>query len=665
MKRTSKRVGWLAVASLALACGVVAARGVSPYLPLGLDPQVEWQIERVLILADKPVMRRPIAVATVYDALPKAARIDPALCERVRRFIENYMHDSGVAFASYEAAAAGGPGGKMVMPNSHGAPVNSNYGVAVQGYVQPSDYLLLSAGVVADANRTTPTGSMLSMGWDWAQLDVGYRDHWWSPMSDSAALISTEAPTMPSVTLSNYRPLTSLGLQYEVFLARMSYTNQIQLIDGSLTAGYPKFGGVQLSVEPISGWSLAAQRIMVWGGGEAGGQSANTILNAFFNPAGAQNTSSSKTQADAIGKQEGGISSQFIFPGKLPFTVYFEYTGNDTVDGNNFLLGKPNLAGGIHFPHVGPLDIVFETQEWQATWYVHEHTNVQTGYGDGITNYYLSTGNWFGDQRVNGDAIGGRSSMLRAGWEPSFGGQLALQYRVLANDSYYGAIPYHHMNMGSLTYAYPWRGFAVGAEFDLGQDVFGGHFTRFEGFLRYGEALRAASSTADAFDSEREEGTELFVEAGGTANNVKLNVTAPTCCTTTGTTVGAHAGVGAWRQATEHQDLGVEVEGDDIRGLSLFSIRLLDWRYRFNGPVAFNAFLGASRYALATPAIGVYLGAGLQWRDIVPKWDLGLEYRYADKVSRLRVLPSDPQGGFRPDSFYDITMLTLSLTRKF
>ncbi len=30
--------------------------------------------------------------------------------------------------------------------------------------------------------------------------------------------MSTEAPTMPSVTLSNYEPLTRLGFQYEFFL---------------------------------------------------------------------------------------------------------------------------------------------------------------------------------------------------------------------------------------------------------------------------------------------------------------------------------------------------------------------------------------------------------------------------------------------------------------
>ncbi len=207
-----KRIGLGVMLLLAGSPGEAGARGVTPYLPLNLDPQIERQVERVLILADKPVMRRPIPAAVVLDALPKACEADAALCERVRRFLANYMHVSGVAFASYEVAAASGSGDKTVMPNQHGAGADSHYRAAAAGYLQPSDYLLLGVGGVADEGRSTATGSVLSAGFDFAQLDLGYRDHWWSPMTDSAMLISTEAPTMPSITLSNYRPLTRLGL---------------------------------------------------------------------------------------------------------------------------------------------------------------------------------------------------------------------------------------------------------------------------------------------------------------------------------------------------------------------------------------------------------------------------------------------------------------------
>ena len=44
-------------------------RAVSAYLPLNLEPEMERQIERVLILADEPILKRPFAVALVELAL--------------------------------------------------------------------------------------------------------------------------------------------------------------------------------------------------------------------------------------------------------------------------------------------------------------------------------------------------------------------------------------------------------------------------------------------------------------------------------------------------------------------------------------------------------------------------------------------------------------------
>src|SRR6266478_6502214 len=94
------------------------ARGVTPYLPLNLDPEVERQVERVLILGDKPVMTRPIPAALVIDALPKACEADAVLCEHVKKFLNNYMHASGVEFASIEGSVSSGS--NPVRPNEHG-----------------------------------------------------------------------------------------------------------------------------------------------------------------------------------------------------------------------------------------------------------------------------------------------------------------------------------------------------------------------------------------------------------------------------------------------------------------------------------------------------------------------------------------------------------------
>ena len=669
------RAGLLAGVLVTVAAGEVFARGVTPYLPLNLDPEVERQVERVLILGDKPVLTRPIPAALVLEALPKACKADAVLCENVRKYLKQYMHGFDLEFASAEAAYP--HGSNPVMPNQHGRSEQNHYQVAGAAYWQPSDFALLNVGGVAYEGRVTPTGSVLSLGFDRAQLDVGWRDHWWSPMTDSSMLMSTEAPTMPSITLSNYEPLTRLGLHYEIFLARMSFSNKIELpVTGQLTAGHPKVGGLHIAFEPTPGWSISANRILIFGGGAAGGQSPGNILQAFFNPSKAQ-SSGFGTGTNVVGKQEASVTSRFIFPGPVPFAVYFEYAGNDTDAAKNYLFGKPDLSMGIHFPHVGPFDVTVENSYWAPSWYVHSFSNVQTGYGDGITNDGDSFGHWFGDQRVFGDSIGGRSYMFRVGWEPSLGGLLELQLRALANDNY-GAIagdiaagfslgvPYHHEYMGSLSYSYPWRDYVVGGEIDAGRDVFGHSYTRLAAFMRFGDALRRAADGAadDALGVKRPDGAELFVDAG--ANATRDNIDLNGLIRYNKNTVGPHLGFGARREVSRHQDLGFRIEADEIDHRAFYNVRLLDYRWRFiNSPLALNLFGGAARYNLTTPAYGFTLGGGVQWRNLFPGWDLGVDYLYGADVARYRLLPNDLQTGTHPDSFYNISRVALYLSRKF
>ncbi|MHB1814726.1 MAG: hypothetical protein ACYCUE_07850, partial [Steroidobacteraceae bacterium] len=50
----------LSLLGVMLLYGSALASGVSPYLPLNLDPAVQNAIDRVLILGDQPVLVRPI-----------------------------------------------------------------------------------------------------------------------------------------------------------------------------------------------------------------------------------------------------------------------------------------------------------------------------------------------------------------------------------------------------------------------------------------------------------------------------------------------------------------------------------------------------------------------------------------------------------------------------
>jgi hypothetical protein len=658
MKKTVLAVPWLLLMFQAGAF----ARGVSPYLPLNLEPEMEAAVERVLILGDQPVMSRPIAAATVLAALPKACTIDQALCERVQRYLARFTPVSNLTHLSVEGAVTNGS--DVSLPNRYGMGSRSQWAASGDVYLQPSDYLLFSAGIAAYHGTTDYTGSMISVGFDWTQLDVGFRPHWFSPMSDSSLLMSTQAPTMPSVTLSNYRPLTRLGLRYEFFDARMSNSDHIVTQDAngnySFTSGHPLLAGFHIAMEPVSGWSLGANRLMQYGG-DGRPSSFKDLFKAFFNPAGYDNTNPNLSFNQQFGNEEASVTSSVLFPGKIPFAVYAEYAGEDTSRGRSYLLGNSALSVGIHFPRLwNRFDFTYEVSEWQNVWYVH------SVYGDGMTNYGHVVGHWFGDQRVYNDGVGGQSHMLRLAWDATFGGLVELRYRTLQNQVY-GVIPYHRFQDLTLGYSRPVQGVIVGGQIEGGRDVFGASFSRVAGFVRYNDLREAVATSlggAGEGSGESERKGEIFVDAGLNSYRVRTDLTDEDHRTTSPRKSSGHFALGARRNVTEHVDLGTRLELDDIEGHSLLGVRLLDYRYRTSGPLAFDIFLGAARYALATPAYGFYYGAGAQWRNVLPGWDLGVDFRYNDSVARDHLLPSDPQS-VRPDSFYDIWGGTVSVSYHF
>lgn len=629
------------------------ARGVSPYLPLNIDPYIERQIERVLILAEKPVLTRPIAAATVLDALPEACRVNPTLCEEVRRYLARYMRNWSLTDATLEASASGGA--LTTLPNRYGLTTESDWAASVRGFFQPYDHMLISAGAVAYEGEVVPQGSVISLGWDRAQLDIGYRAHWFSPFTDSSMLVSTQAPTMPSITLSNYTPLTRFGLRYEAFVSEMSRSDQI-VFGGAFVSGNPRLAGVHVSMEPASGWALGFNRLMQYGGGPRP-SSFGDLLRAFFRPYDYDNTNPNLTSDEQFGNQLASITSSFIVPGRVPFSIYLEYAGEDTLDGNNFLLGNMALSAGIHFPQLWRrFDLTYEASEWVNGWYVNGV------YGDGLTNKGHVIGHWGGDMRRFNDGVGAQSHAVRVGWRAPFGGLFELRLSTLANEDYSG-VPYERAYDGTLRYSRPMGLFEVGAEVFAGRDVFGEDFSRVGAFFRYTGDRRAIIPSYDAdLVGAIDDTAELFFEAGASSSRVRIDLDVENVFHKSN--ASPHLAFGARRAVSDRSDLGVRAELDEIDNHTLLSIRAVDYRYRFANPLALNVFVGAARYDLATPAYGIFYGAGLQWRDIRPGWDVGVDGRYYRRIARDHLLPDDPQTE-RPDSFYDITTVSLVVTKRF
>lgn len=468
-----RRCVFASVFTLAMLATTAHARGVSPYLPLNLSPEIERKIERVLMLAEQPALTRPIPAAVVLDALPRACERDAELCAEVRRYLTSLTRTAGISYASLSAGVASGA--DTPLPNRHGMSSQSDYEAAAALYWQPGDRFLVTAGALAYEGDTTPTGTVVSFGSEYFQVDVGYRDRWWSPFEDGAMLMSTQAATLPSITVSNYTPVTRAKLRYEAFIAETSESANIAFGTGT-TAGKPRLAGLHLSIEPLSGWSLGVSRVMQYGGGDRD-DSLGELFDAFFNPSDHDNAAAGSTEE--FGNQVASFTSQFVLGDPLPVAVYFEYAGEDTSTLSNVRLGNTALSAGIAFPKLGErFSAAFEITEWQNAWYVHHI------YRDGFANDGHVLGHWGGDWRRLGDGVGARSAFARLSWQSPRGAAFETSYRQLENDDYTGG-NYETARQVDARYSRPLDQWYVGGELTLGRDVFGESYSRLGAFVRF------------------------------------------------------------------------------------------------------------------------------------------------------------------------------------
>jgi hypothetical protein len=645
-----------------------ATAGVSAYLPLSLAPEVEARIEQFLALAGVPVMTRPIRVATVEDALSRACATNRSLCRRVRRDLAPYHSPIAVTGAGVEVAAT--QSNKLTQPDQHGAPMDSSWMAYASATARFGEHSLLSVGAVGNSERVTATGTMASLGWEPLQLDVGYRDHWWSPFRLGSMLIGTEAATMPSFTLSNVVPLTSANLRYEVFLGRMSYSDRIEF-NGGYTAGYPKLFGFHVDLELAPGWTLGLSRLMQYGGGDRP-SGFRDMIKAFFNPATYDNTNPAVSTNQEFGNEQVAFSSEYVLPVRFPISTYIEYAAEDTFHSENYRFGSSALSAGVYLPRLLPnLQLRYEFSEWQSNWYVHHI------YQDGMTNYGVVLGQWGAQWRAPGDGVGAQSHALELIWDLSGGRQLDLQYRTALNNNYTGG-NYQRGQELALSVSRPWRSLQVGARIDGGRDEFGDSFGRLAAFARYAGPSSSAqyaaaaddeSSEDEKSDAERESAAaarhrvEGFVDLGMFSSNVDYEQDAGAVPADKSTHGSVHFGLGLRRAVDRRNDFGTRIEFDNVGGNLLTALRAIDYRHRFGPTFAAGLFFGAARYGALTPAYGWYGGAGLQWRDLWKNWDVGVDYRDADHMVRNKT-PGESVIIW-PNAFYSIRGASTYISRRF
>lgn len=468
----------LSIFLLLFSTSAALAKGPSPYLPLQLSPEIEIQIDKLMALTPGAPLTKPYKASELSQRLKLIASSYPTLHSKLSKYMQRYTKRNGLTHFSASISADNGK--EKARPNQRGVLVNSQYQVSVGGLAYISPYAYVSSGYLfAEDAGSVQYNTHLGFGHEYGQVEIGFREHWFSPFQDSAMLVSTNAISSPSITISNATPITDWNIRYEVFYSMVEEVEGIVLGD-EVFSGRPRHAGLHLSFTPLDFWTLGFNRTLQFGGGKRE-VSFSDVLEALFDPAGKDNVGDIDNPDPnfEFGNQQASITSQFNLNWAMPISIYFEYAGEDTVNESNFQLGNVAKSVGVFLPVLlDNLSFRYEYSDWTNRWYTHPL------YGQGYTNEGRILGHWGADQRVFGNDTPATAHTVKVNWQINSNQLLDVTLRALENESK-AVFDYQQAYEMKATYSYATGKGFWGAELYAGKDTLGESFHRLSLFYRW------------------------------------------------------------------------------------------------------------------------------------------------------------------------------------
>ena len=455
------------------------AKGPSPYLPLQTSPEVEVQIERLLALTTNVPLTKPYKASEILSKLPQIKDSHPLLHTQLTAYLSRYTKPAAITHLS--ASASYNDDTSKALPNQRNINADSNYQVSVGALAYITPYAYVSVGATyADDAGTIHTNTHLGFGHEYAQVELGYREHWFSPFQDSAVLVSTHAISSPSITVSNSKPISKWNIRYEVFYSILEEQEGIRLGD-QVTPGRPRHAGLHLSATPLDFWTIGVNRTLQFGGGLRD-PSIGDVFEAIFNPAGIDNVGDIDTSDDPnfeFGNQQASITSKVNFTWYTPISFYMEIGGEDTEGEKNFKLGNETLSAGLFLPQFRDnLALRYEFTRWSTAWYVHPL------YSGGLSNEGQILGHFAGGERVFNDDTPSKTHSFNADWTLASGHIINTTFRIINNETS-DVFDYDTAHELQLRYSKATRYGFFGTEVYAGRNVFGEQFARISAFFRW------------------------------------------------------------------------------------------------------------------------------------------------------------------------------------
>ena len=419
---------------------------VSGYAPINLNPLLERHIDALMLVSNQTSIIKPIAINNIQNAFNQTCKkgLFYSFCQPIGGWLNKRKNSNVAVNGSFELRATDGDT-SVSLANQRGVNKDSSYISDITTSWQPNDYLAVNLGGLFwyenNNSEYSFENTFISMGQDWAQLDIGYKGNWLSPFKNSAMILSTNAPSIASISLSNSAPLTSLNFKYNFFVGELSSSERI-FYNGEFITGQPLLTGVHLSIKPFDGFTLGVNRLLQSGGGDRGGRDLSDFLNAFFDPSGADNINSDLTTDEQFGNQTASFIARIDVAEQTPFSVYMEYAGEDTSDATSWRLGNAALSIGFDIPILFErFSLNVEWSDWQNSWYVH------SVYKDGLTNEGYIIGHWAAAERLSnssiaGDGVGSTVINLDLGYTSHQDIRYQFKYKQIDNQNYNDSTTY-------------------------------------------------------------------------------------------------------------------------------------------------------------------------------------------------------------------------------
>ena len=131
--------------------------------------------------------------------------------------------------------------------------------------------------------------------------------------------------------------------------------------------------GTHVNIEPITGWKLAFNRLLQFGGGPRK-VTLGDIVKGFVDPASNDNSHSADERDSELGDQLASITTSYRLDRGFPVEIYAELAGEDTQGQSNFSLGNQATGFGVYIPRINDNTAFrYEYNRFKTGWYTNHN----------------------------------------------------------------------------------------------------------------------------------------------------------------------------------------------------------------------------------------------------------------------------------------------------